>query len=61
MYKKGLLSEKRKHPRNEAEQVLRQQDRHQRGVRRAEQLRGLEAAGGTNAPKGHTQKREKTV
>ena len=41
------LVEKRKHPRNEAERVLRQQDRHQRGVRRAEKLRGLEAAGGT--------------
>ena len=50
------LDEKRRHPRNEAERVLRQQDRHQRGVRRAEQLRGLEAAGGTNAPKGHTRK-----
>ena len=50
------LDEKRRHPRNEAERVLRQQDRHQRGTRRAEQLRGLEAAGGTNAPKGHTRK-----
>ena len=54
--RKEGLHEKRRHPRNEAERVLRQQDRHQRGVRRAEQLRGLEAAGGTNAPKGHTRK-----
>ena len=54
--RKEGLNEKRRHPRNEAEQVLRQQDRHQRGVRRAEQLRGLEVAGGTNAPKGHTRK-----
>ena len=53
--KEGLY-EKRRHPRNEAERVLRQQNRHQRGVRRAEQLRGLEVAGGTNAPKGHTRK-----
>ena len=50
------LDEKRRHPRNEAERVLRQQDRYQRGTARAEQLRGLEAAGGTNAPKGHTRK-----
>ena len=42
MYKKGTISllEKRKHPRNEAERVLRQQDRIARGVRKAEGIKG---------------------
>lgn len=53
MYKKGLLCEKRKHPRNEAERVLRQQDRIARGVKHVKKVQGLDYYGGRNAPKGH--------
>ena len=47
------LLEKRKTPRNEAERVLRQQDRIKRGVKHVKKLQALNYYGGTNAPTGH--------
>ena len=52
MYKKGLL-EKRRHPRNEAEKELRDEDRDTRSKKFKQKESGLNYYGGRNAPKGH--------
>mgnify|MGYP003658824606 CR=1 FL=1 len=49
----GILNEKRKHARNEAEQALRDADRKERGAKHGKQVQAMNYYGGRNAPTGH--------
>jgi len=49
----GILNEKRKYARNEAEEALRVADRKERGAKHGKQVQAMNYYGGRNAPTGH--------